>query len=118
MLKHYVQFSYPGAFFSEHSTEEIAERNAELVKVPEGAFAYQFYDREEVEVDGETLRGECKNYSGFTYFGKAYTLEEVKSEFPQYTTLISNMECNGWNKVVRTRRGNWQPIEEGDIVIE
>ena len=63
MLKHYVEFSYPGAFFSEYSSEEIAERKAELVKVPEGAFAYRFYDREEGEVDGETLCGERKNYS-------------------------------------------------------
>lgn len=118
MLKHYVEFSYPGAFLSEYSSEEIAERKAELVKVPEGAFAYRFYDREEVEVDGETLCGERKNYSSRTYFGKAYTLEEVKREFPQYETLIFNMECNGWNRVVQTRRGNWQPLGEGDIVIE
>lgn len=118
MLKHYVEFSYPGAFFSEHSIKEIAERKPELVNAPEDAFAYRFYDREEVEVDGELLCGERKNFSAFTYFGKVYSLEEVKAEFPQYTTLINNMECNGWNKVVRTRRGNWQPLGEGDIVIE
>lgn len=117
MLKHYVRFSFPGAFFSEYETEEVAERNPELITVPDGAFAYCFFDRTEEVVDGEKLIGKEKNFSPLTYFGTAYTLEEVKAQFPEYTTLISNMECNGWNRVVRTRRGNWQPLEEGDKVI-
>lgn len=118
MLKHFVEFSYPGIFFSEYSHEEIAERKPELVTVPKEAFAYRFFDQVQTVVDGEPLTGERKNYSRYTYFGKVYTLEEVKKEFPEYTTLISNMECNGWNRVVRTRKGNWQPLEEGDTVIE
>lgn len=118
MLKHFVEFSYRGAFFSEHSCKEIAERNPALVIVPEGAFAYRFYDQEQMMVGDELLTGQCKNYSGYTYFGKTYTLEEVKREFPQYSILISNMERNGWNKVVKTRIGNWQPLAEGDTVIE
>lgn len=117
MLKHYVEFSFPGAFFSEYSVKEVAERNPELITVPEGAFAYRFFDRIETVVDGETLTGERKNFSPFTYFGTAYTLEEVKAQFPEYTILISNMECNGWNRVVKTLRGNWQPLGEGDTVI-
>ena len=118
MLKHFVEFSFPGVFLSEYSHEEIAERKPELVTVPEGAFAYRFYDQEQMMVGDELLTGKCKNYSGYTYFGKAYTLEEVKRDFPQHTTLIANMECNGWNTVVKTRRGNWQPLNEGDTVIE
>ncbi len=118
MLKHFVEFSYPGIFVSEYSHEEIAERKPELVNVPEDAFAYRFYDQVQTIVDGELLTGERKNYSGITYFGKVYTLEEVKAQFPEYTTLISNMKCNGWNRVVRTRKGNWQPFEDGDTVIE
>lgn len=117
MTKHYVEFSFPGAFFSEYKVQEVTERNPELVKVPEGAFAYRFFDQSEAIVDGETLVGDRKNFSPLTYFGTAYTLEEVKAQFPECTTLISNMECNGWNRVVKTRRGNWQPLEEGDTVI-
>lgn len=117
MLKHYVKFSFPGAFFTEHAIQEVAERNSQLITVPEGAFAYRFFDRTEEVVDGETLLGKEKNYSPITYFGTAYTLEEVKTQFPECTTLISNMEYNGWNRVVKTRRGNWQPLEEGDTVI-
>ena len=117
MLKHYVRFSFPGILLNEYKTEEVAERNPELITVPEGAFAYCFFDRTEEVVDGETLIGEEKNFFFFFYFGKEYTLEEVKAQFPEYTTLISNMEYNGWNRVVRTRRGNWQHLEEKDKVI-
>lgn len=117
MLKHFVKFSYPGIIVG-HSHEEIAERKPELVTVPKEAFAYRFYDQEQTIVNGELIGGECKNYSRFTYFGKVYTLEKVKMLFPHLTILISNMECNGLNKVVQTRGGNWFPLEEGDIVIE
>lgn len=117
MLKHYVEFSFPVAFFSEYEIQEVAERNPKLITVPEGAFAYRFFDRTEGVVDGETILGKSKNYSPITYFGTEYTLEEVKAQFPECTTLISNMEGNGWNRVVKTRRGNWQPLEEGDTVI-
>lgn len=117
MTKHYVEFSFPGEFFSEYTVQEVAERNPELVKVPEGVFAYRFFDRSEAIVDGETIVGDRKNFSPLTYLGTAYTLEEVKAQFPECTPLISNMECNGWNRVVKTRRGNWQPLEEGDTVI-
>lgn len=118
MLKHYVEFSYPGVFLDEYSHEEISERKPELVNVPKGAFAYRFYDQEQVTIEGELLKGEPKNYSAYTYFGKSYTLEEIKQEFPETTTLIRNLENNGWNRAVKTIRGNWKPLMEGDVVIE
>lgn len=117
MLIHYVEFSFAGAIFCECSVEKIAERKAELVKLPEGAFRYQFFDREEIEVDGEKIFGKRKNESAFTYFGKKYTLEEVKKMFPQEELLIRQMERKGWNQVVQTCIGNWKPLEKGDIVI-
>ena len=116
MLKHFVEFLYPGIIVCETSTKEIAERKPELITVPEGAFAYRFYDQVHTIVDGELLKGEAKNFSGYTYFGKAYSLEEVKRLFPESRTLISNMECNGYAKVVRTRAGNWMPLSEEDTV--
>lgn len=118
MLKHFVEFSCPGAFFSEYSCKEIPERNPEVVSVPNRAFAYRFYDQEQVFLDGELLKEEPKNYSAYTYFGKSYTIEEVKQEFPEAKNLIWNSENNGWNKAVKTICGNWQPLMEGDIVIE
>lgn len=117
MTKHYIEFSFPGALCSEHKAQEVAERNLELVKVPDGAFACRFFDQSEAIVDGKTLVGGKNNFSPFTYFGTAYTLKEVKAQFPQLTTLISNMERNGYNRVVKTCCGNWQYLEEGDTVI-
>lgn len=117
MLKHFVEFSFHGAFLSEYQVKEVTERNPELVTVPEGAFAYRFFDRTETSIDGEVLVGERKNISPLTYIGKEYTLEEVKDQFPECHILISNMEVNGWSRVVKTRCGNWQPLLEGDIVI-
>jgi len=61
MLKHYVEFFYPGSFFSESSFEEVSHRDFDQIVMPEGAFAFHFFDREEVEQDGELLTGKCKN---------------------------------------------------------
>lgn len=117
MLVHYIEFSLPGFFFSEHEIHKVAERNPELIKVPEDAFAYRFFDRNETVLNGENLYGERQNYSPYTYFGTAYTLEEVQTLFPNEKSLISNMKYNNIKQVVKTRTGNWQPLKEEDIVI-
>lgn len=118
MLKHYVEFFFPGAFYSDCNVKEVSERNPELITIPDGAFAYRFFDQtEEVTVNGESIVGERENSSPLTYLGTEYTLEEVKAQFPEYTMLISNMEINGWNRVVKTREGNWYPIQMGEKVI-
>lgn len=112
MLKHFVEFSLPGElFFTEYLYEEIAERKPELVTLPKNAFAYRFCDR-------KLLTRKFKNYSSYTYIGKAYTLEEVERYFPEADILISNMKIHECNTCVRTRMGNWQLLKEGDTVIE
>jgi hypothetical protein len=110
-LTHYVSFYYPGFFFGEESVKKIKNREVKI-DIPEGAFAYQFWDQEETKSGNETLRGNRKNYSGYYYpQGTVYTLAQVKEKFPQETMLISNMELNKYKKVVETRRGNWQPFD-------
>jgi hypothetical protein len=46
-------------------------------------------------------------------------LDQVKVLEPakNYSILVSNMECNKWDRVVRTVCGNFQPLNEGDKVI-
>lgn len=61
MTKHYVEISFPGSFVSNSSTQEVESRDDFII--PEGAFAYQFFDQEVVEIDGETLCGSPKNHS-------------------------------------------------------
>jgi len=119
MLKHYVEFLYPGILFAETECREVKSRDhRRLRKIPENCYGFRFFDRTETKVDGEKLYGDRKNYSG-TYFIDAYTysLQDIKDQFPDQKILISNMECNGYKRVVRTRRGNWQPLEKKDKII-
>jgi len=115
MNKTYVEFFYPGAFVSETSTCEVTDRSP-VTDVPVGVYGYRFFSRSEVEVDGEVLTGADKDHSGITYFGEVMSLDDV-AKLPRTEILQSNMRGNGWASVVRTVRGNFQPINERDIVL-
>jgi hypothetical protein len=120
MLIHYVEFFYPGIFMSETNTKQVKDRTPiKKEKAPAGCYGYRFFDREEKQDKEEILLGKNKNHSGMTYFGKVYTLTEVKkmAKEKDMGCLVSNMESNDWPKVVQTIRGNWQPLEKGDTVI-
>ena len=116
MLRHYVEYLYPGICVSETSTREVAERNAALIAIPDRSFGFRFFSREEVELDGEVLVGKPKDYSNWIYEGEELTLAQVKKRYPDKDTLISNMECNGYDRVVMTRFGQAMLLEEGDKV--
>jgi uncharacterized protein (UPF0128 family) len=117
MTKHYVEFYYPGSFFPETSVKEIKSRK-EKIETPKGCYGYMFFDQEEIESNGETLIGKPKNKSGMTYFGKKYSIEDLKREFPENRILISNIEGNGYKFAVKTIRGNWQPVDKKDKVVD
>ena len=117
MLKQYIEFFYPGSFVSETSTQEVVDRTPPD-ELPKGAYGYRYFAQSEVTQDGETLCGKPKDYSGTTYYGDVMTLEQVKALTPSsdYRILVSNMECNGWERVVRTIRGQFMPLHAGDSV--
>lgn len=118
MIRHYVEFTFPGTFFCETTVESIASRDAEIV-LPPRAFAYRLFDREEVDADGETLKGQPKNFGPRHFRGAVLTLEDVKREYPQHGILIGNMECNGYARVCRCQpHGNFVPMEPEDVVIK
>src|SRR3989344_1115482 len=109
--KQYVEFLFPGSLFPESEIRKVPNRQAS-VQAPKGCFGYKFFERQETEAeDGEVLLGRPRNYSGTHYFGKVKTLNDIRREMPDQRTLISNMEGNGWDKVVQTRRGNYQPFK-------
>lgn len=115
MTKHYVEIYYPGSFFPETTIKEVESRKP--IEMPKGAYAFKFFDRTEVETtEGERLTGDRKNESGMYYAGEVFTLAQVKDKFPEADKLIFNMECNKWDKVIRTVRGNFQPFTETDVV--
>lgn len=117
MIRHYVEYVIPGSFFNEYSVREIKDRNKKLEDIPNGTVGFRFYDCNEEVIDGKKMMGVRENISPMTYVGRKYTLAEVKKKFPELTTLISNMKSNGWNRAVKTIKGNWQPLEKGDKVI-
>jgi hypothetical protein len=118
MLKHYVTFFYPGAFVAEIDLQEVKDRDPSKVNVPDSCYAFQFFDRNEIVDGDEVLKGEPKNYSGNYYFGKVLTLAEVKQKFPEERTLIANMECNHWDRVVHTICGNFRPFRGLDEIVD
>ena len=115
MLRHYVTFYYPGLLFAETESREIASRDAPL-NIPESAYAYRFYDQESVEVLGETLTGQAKNFSP-THFlgGQVRTRDEVEATEPG-SIMACNMRHNNMARVVITRYGQGIAMAEGDVV--
>lgn len=116
MLKHYVEFLYPGVFVSESYEREIKSRD-NIKNIPKNCYGYRFFDREEIVINKENLVGKEKNYSGTYYFGESFTLNEVKKLNGNHKILIDNMKINNWKKVVKTRIGNFQPLYYNDKVL-
>jgi len=128
MTKHFVTFYSPGTFVTETSTEEIncwcidqaLQRAAEIVE-RHGArpHSFRFFTMERGDDDWEPKR---TNSSGYYFLPhcRVLTLEEIKAGGdPSDSILISNMECNGWDRVVTTTSG-WkftQQFEDGDTLL-
>jgi hypothetical protein len=118
-------FYYPGSFFAEDVTRTISEPTlaaAVEAQPNDGWFAvevkrtpvktFRSDDGEErVLPDGKAVK------VAKWYVGTAYTAEQVEALDGDHKILVSNMRGNGWATVCRTRRGNWQPVEEGDEVL-
>lgn len=53
--------------------------------------------------------------------GEILTLQQIKDrENPKDRILITNMECNGWGRIIENRN-SWlitQPLRDGDIVLD
>jgi hypothetical protein len=116
MTKTYMMLFYPGSFVSETSSKPVESRAVPKVR-PEGAYAIQFYDVEETEVNGETLKGKPKNHSPTYYWGKEFSAEEAIREVGEGSILASNVRGNKFKRLVKTVRGNWQPLDDKDVVI-
>lgn len=117
-IRHYIEWLFPGSFFAETSAKRVISR-IRPPGIPKGAYGYQFFDRIEVEAEGETLYGRPKNRSGIYYLGgKVLTLAQVKSLPGDYKTLISNMECNRWDRVIKLECGAFQPFNDNDQLVE
>ena len=95
-----IKFWYPGALFSEDRSEVSEhERHFSRVEVPNGAYAFQFYDKvtkEGVMEDGETITNSKSEKFSPTYYpdGEICNYEQAKVHPRCSDILLSNMICN------------------------
>jgi hypothetical protein len=114
MIQHYIEWMYPGSFIAETNTAPVEQRDVLQSEVPRGAMAYRFFSREEVTLDGELLTGKMKDFSGWHYFGEAFTAEEAKNHPEATVIMCQNIQGNDWKRLVRTEGGRWYPLDDKD----
>ena len=128
MQKHFVTFLSPGTFVAEDRTLPIdawdvdaAKKMADDVTERYGATPYGFRfttrSRDEDDFDSkETAR------SGVYYLGgRVETVDDVRKRAdPEERILLSNMEGNGWKKIiVNDNSWRWtQPLQNTDTVLD
>ena len=120
-IRHYVEFAYPGALLPDLLVKELKEGEKQNIQLPNGAYGYRFFDEKEIPSTankGLVLKGGRFNISPWYYKGEKYSLDEIKEKFPDKKILISNMTYNNWNNVVKTRGGQFIPLDEGDVVFD
>jgi hypothetical protein len=127
LQKHFVTFYSPGTIVAETTEKPIdswdvdaAVKMAETITERHNARPYGFRfvtrGREENDPDSKVVAN-----SVFYYLrGKIETIERVRERNdPKERILLSNMEGNGWKRVIRITRGwSWtQPLDDGDVVL-
>lgn len=128
MKRHFVTFFSPGTFFAEQSEFPIdswdveeAKEMSKSVKERHGAAPYGFCFSTR-ERGPDDLDSQVTESSNMYYINcKVETLAElIVRNDPREAILRSNMEGNGWDKIVTTTKGfRWtQPLKEGDVVLE
>lgn len=118
---------FPGSLFPEEgSPVEISNSDVQTALDAvegDGWFALEVATRTQKrweDGDGGELWLDTGNSSGYhIYSGEELTVEDVQNlnDGRDYSILLTNMRVNSWHKVVRTRRGNFQPLEPNDVVI-
>lgn len=128
MRQKFVIFFSPGTFFSEqtelpifsHDVSKAIEMAHSIVE-RYGARPYGFVfttrERKDDELDSKEVYRSGVYYLG----GRILTLAEVEARNdPKDEILLSNMRCNGFDRIVENRN-SWlstQPFREGDVLLD
>ena len=127
MKKNYVTFYSPGTFVSETTTKDIdnwnvAQAEAMACEIEEryGAkpygFKFETRSRSATDLDSKVTNTSPMYYLG----GEVLTLEDVKAKNdPKDRILISNMEHNGYDKII-VNNNSWKftgPLDKDDIIL-
>jgi hypothetical protein len=124
-LKLYARYLTPGIIMSEESVKEVEGVSDAIAMAPGNAFCFQTFRLPEVDFEYDAKRFVVKpipQEESDRYYlgGEVFTIEQVRAQIDrldQTGALLSNMESNGWSKVIKCRTGNFQPLEEGDQVV-
>lgn len=118
---------YPGSFFPEDGRPvEIPDADPQTALAAfsgddVGWFALEVVTATQkrwTDGDGEEMwRNDGTTSRYRIYVGEALTAADVARLPGDHHILLSNMRGNEWERVVRTRRGNFQPLVPGDVVI-
>lgn len=115
MKKHYIEvFDALEPWKGKKIELEVARRNFNISPPFKGAIAYRYFDQMEIKIFGLTIKGVRTNVSSLTYWGKAYTLEEIEKYFPKQRKRFLNMRANGWKRWVKTFYGGWYPLRDNE----
>lgn len=116
----YVRFLAPGSFVANDWTKEVRTADPTAIEWPENAYAFTMHERVDV-VDGpEVFKGEVRQIGPMYYHpdSKIETQAEAALNKNSTSTLLSNMRCNGWDRIVWSRWGNWpQPFDATKAVV-
>jgi hypothetical protein len=128
MRKHFVTFLSPGTFVNEESELPIdswdvekAQQMAHGITERHGATPFAFYFTTRSRSDQELDSREVER--GINYFlgGEVLTLAQVKAQNdPKNSILISNMQNNGYKKVL-VNRNSWKitvPFDSKDVILD
>ncbi|MCE5324948.1 MAG: hypothetical protein LLG01_00890 [Planctomycetaceae bacterium] len=126
ITKHFVEFYCPDTLVAETTAIESWDVQAAMemargIKERHAGtpYAFQFITRERGPEDLDSHESER---SPMYYLGgKVETLAEMKARNdPDEAILVSNMECNNWDRVV-TNYNPWkwtQPLKTDDVVLD
>lgn len=128
MEKNYVTFCSPGTFFSEQRTEEIDSWDMTLAKSMSvdiverhNSTPYGFYFTKLYRGDGDFDSKEVSSSGMYYLGGEVLTLEDIKSRNnSDDNILISNMECNGWDRVIVNNNSHsfTAPLKDSDVILQ
>lgn len=103
----------------ETTTREVDSLLDAVAQAPASAFCFETYYLDEVDFEYDTERFKVvplpqKQSEGRYYLGgEVFGVEEIRERIDTIDStgaLLSNMEGNGWDQVIRCRTGNWQPF--------
>lgn len=102
---------------------EIPSRDAAVLpRPPLMSFAYSFFDQLETEVEYEgqkvLLRSDHLNRSGRFYLGgEVVDRDQFRSRFPWEDKAYQRMLTNGYQRMIKTTAGHFEPFGENDQIV-